>query len=89
MHARTEQADAAYDLINGMTGAESGAAQIAAWGFGHANRKSFDLLPAEELDMLGLSAPEALLGGSVIYARYPPGIEDQYRRLFNEIVRDS
>ena len=85
MHSRTRRVNDAYDLINTMTSPESGAAQIAGWGYGHANRKAFGLVPEETLEALGLSAPEALVGNGIFYDAIDPATEETYIRLFEEV----
>ena len=53
MHSETKNEEASYDLINGVSSPEAGAFEIENLGFGHANRKAFDLVAPEKLAELG------------------------------------
>ncbi len=85
MHAETEMVDEAYDLINAFTSPETGAYEIENWGYGHANMKAFDLVPAEKLVELGLSTPEDLLGNGIFFQALAPEVEESYIRLYDEV----
>jgi len=85
MHSNTEFVDEAYDLINAFASPEAGAYEISNWGYGHANMKAFDLVPAEVLSELGLSTPEALLNNGIFFQALAPDIEESYIRLWDEV----
>ena len=77
--------DASYDLVNAMTSPEAGAYEIENWGFGHANKKAFDLVDDTVLEDLGLSTPEALLNNGIYFAPIAGEIEQKYVRLLDEV----
>ena len=85
IHPETKNLDASYDLINAMTSPEAGAYEIESWGFGHANKKAFDLVPDDVLVALGLSTPEALLNNGIYFAAMQANVEESYIRLFDEV----
>lgn len=85
MHAKTENEDAVYDLINAMTSPETGAYEITTWGYGHANQKAFALVPPEKLQELNLSTPEALLNAGIFFLPLAPDIETKYNQLLEEV----
>ncbi len=85
IHPENGNLDASYDLINAMTSPEAGAYEIEYFGFGHANKKAFELLDAELLDSLGLSTPEALLDNGIYFAAMDGEIEQKYTRMLDEV----
>jgi len=55
--------DKAHDVIDSLLSPESGRFLIDEYGYGHSNRKSFDLVSEERLEELGLSRdPNEVLG---------------------------
>ena len=85
IHPENKNEEASYDLVNAMTSPEAGAFEIQNWGFGHANRKAFDLVEPEKLDELGLSTPEALIDAGIFFEALDPTVEERYIRLFEEV----
>ena len=85
IHSNSGNVDEAYDLINAFTSPEAGAYEIENWGYGHANMKAFDLVPAEKLAELGLSTPDTLLGNGIFFQALDFEIEEKYIRLFEEV----
>jgi spermidine/putrescine-binding protein len=85
IHSETKDLEASYDLINAMTSPQAGAYEIEYWGFGHANKKAFDLVSDEVLFDLGLSTPEAMLNNGIYFEAVGPQFEESYVRLFDEV----
>ncbi|MEX2649534.1 MAG: extracellular solute-binding protein [Alphaproteobacteria bacterium] len=85
MHPWVQNEDAAYDLINAYTSPETGAYEIANWGYGHANKKAFELVDPAKLEELGFTTPEALLNAGIFFKALDPAIEESYIRLFEEV----
>jgi spermidine/putrescine-binding protein len=85
IHAKTENIDASYDLINAMTTPETGAYEIENWGYGHANQKAFELVSAEKLQELNLSTPEALLNAGIFFQPLAPDIQVKYTKILEEV----
>ena len=85
MHAKTQKDDAVYDLINAMTAPETGAYEIATWGYGHANKKAFEMVSADVLKAKNLSTPEALLNSGIFLLPLEPDIKTKYTQLLEEV----
>jgi spermidine/putrescine-binding protein len=85
IHAKTQNLDACYDLINAMTAPESGAYEIENWGYGHANMKAFELVAPEKLAELNLSTPEALLDAGIFFQPLAPDIQTKYTQMLEEV----
>ena len=77
--------NAAYDFINAATSPEGGKALIELIGWGGANRKAFDLVSAETLDITGLSTPEELLATANPYVYVEPDLLRQYEDMFLDV----
>ncbi len=76
--------DRAYDLINAMLSPEAGAFEIAEFGYGHANRKAFELVDDETLAARGLTRnPEDRLSSGIF--QEPIGNEPELQTMFEEI----
>ena len=73
---------AAYDMIDAMLAPESGAWLIDNYGYGHSNRKSFELVSDERLAELGISSPEALFRQGVFFVPIPPERREVYIEMF-------
>ena len=50
-----------YDFIDAFLAPESGAHLIEAFGYGHSNRKAFDMVKPERLVELGIASPEEMM----------------------------
>ncbi len=59
MHKDAPHPDKAHDLVNALLSPEVGKWLIGENGYGHSNKKSFDLFTEEELSKLGLSSNPA------------------------------
>ena len=81
MHRDAGFVDKAYDLIDGLISAETGARVIEAFGFGHANRLAFDQVGDERLADFGLPArPLATLDRAVFLDQQRPGLAERIER---------
>ena len=76
---------AKYDLIDAMLAPESGAFLIDTYGYGHSNRKAFDLVSDERLAELGISSPEVLFAQGVFLQYIPPEAREKYITMFEEV----
>jgi spermidine/putrescine transport system substrate-binding protein len=74
-----------YDFINAWQSPEAGQFLIDSYGYGHSNKLSFDLVPPERLDELGISTPEALFSKSVFFKPLDPVVEARYTSRWEEI----
>ena len=77
--------DKAYDYLNAWTAPDTGAYVISSFGFGHSNAKSFDLVPQETLDQLGLSDPKTMMANSKYFEEIEPEVRQKYIELLEEI----
>lgn len=85
MHPWVKNEDAAYDLINAYASPETGAYEIANWGYGHSNKKAFEMVDPAKLEELGFTTPEALLNAGIFFKALDPAIEENYIRLFEDV----
>ena len=89
LNSKIKNEDMAYDMINGMTSPETGAYEIATWGYGHANKKAFDLVGPEKLAELNLSTPEALLNNGIFFQPLDLDVRTKYNKLLEEVKAGS
>ncbi len=89
LNSQIKNEDMAYDLINGMTSPETGAYEISTWGYGHANKKAFDIVGPEKLKELNLSTPEALLNAGIFFQPLELDIRTKYNKLLEEVKAGS
>jgi spermidine/putrescine transport system substrate-binding protein len=80
---------AAYDFIDAALAPESGQYLINEYGYGHSNRKSFDLVPPERLEELAISTPEALFKQGIFFQPIEPSIREKYIAMFEEVKAGS
>ncbi|HWA44706.1 MAG TPA: extracellular solute-binding protein [Hypericibacter adhaerens] len=76
---------AAYDFIDAATDPQSGEFLIDSYGYGHSNRKSFDLVKPERLAELGLKDPVALFKQGVFLEETPPALKEKYIAMFEAV----
>jgi spermidine/putrescine-binding protein len=89
LNSKVKNEDMAYDMINGMTSPETGAYEIATWGYGHANKKAFDIVGPEKLAELNLSTPEALLNNGIFFQPLELDVRTKYNKLLEEVKAGS
>lgn len=79
-----EKLDKAYDVIDALISPEAGAFEIQEFGFGHANKKAFELLSDEDLAARGLTRnPEDRLNSGIF--QEPIGNEPELQTMFEEV----
>lgn len=76
---------AAYDFIDAVLAPESGRYFIEEFGYGHSNRKAFELASEQTLEKLGLSTPTEMFKRTVFQRPVPPAYEQKYVRLWEAI----
>jgi spermidine/putrescine transport system substrate-binding protein len=77
--------DKAYDYLNAVTAPEVGAWEIENYGYGHSNKKAFELVSQETLDNLGISDPVKFMEGSRFFREIKPDVREKYIALFDEV----
>ena len=75
----------AYDFIDAWLAPESGKYMIESVGYGHSNRKAFDLASAESKAALGLGAPDKLLTSSIFLQEIDPDRRAKYVKMFEDV----
>jgi spermidine/putrescine transport system substrate-binding protein len=74
-----------YDLMNAWSAPEAGEYLIGTIGYGHTNRKAYELVSAEVLAERGYSDPLASLDRGVFYEPIEPELRERLVRMFDEI----
>lgn len=87
VHITTGKGDeqAVYDYLNALNSTEAGKYLIETFGYGHGNRKSFDLVPAEQLQALGLADLDGMMASTVFYDEIPAETREKMIAAFDEI----
>lgn len=75
----------AYDFLNAMLDPASGEALITQYGYGHSNRKSFELVDRARLEELGIADPEEMLKNSLTYRPTPPATKEELVKMYNQV----
>jgi len=75
----------AYDFVDAWLAPGSGQFMIESVGYGHSNRKAFELASAESKAALGLSAPETLLTSSIFLQEIAPDLRAKYVKMFEDV----
>src|SRR3546814_19385311 len=76
--------DKAYDLIDAMIAPEAGEWLITQQGYGHSNRKAFELVPDETLAALGLPKNPSQLLSAGIFSKDNKRLDD-LQQMFEEV----
>ncbi len=75
----------AYDYVDAWLAPETGQWLIENYGYGHSNRKSFDLVSAEVLDEKGLADPAGMIAGAKVSAEFDPALNDRLIAMYEEV----
>jgi spermidine/putrescine transport system substrate-binding protein len=75
-----------YDFIDAWLAPEAGKFLIEAYGYGHGNQKSFDLVAPETLEALGYTDPIALMANTTFFLTMDPVSDQKMLRLWEEIA---
>ena len=78
-----------HRFVDAMLAPASGAALIARFGYGHANRRAFDLVPGEVLAALALEEPGRLLSHGLFLDRMDAAERASYAELFELAISGS
>ena len=85
MHKNCKNLEAAYDLINAWTSAESGAWFMENTGYGSTNLAAYKLANPKVLADLGISDPVAVLNNSLFFKALEPEFEKKYQQVFADV----
>ncbi|MDE0044552.1 MAG: extracellular solute-binding protein [bacterium] len=76
----------AYDFIDAWLAPETGKFLIEAYGYGHGNIKSFDLVDTETLVALGYDDPVRLMEGTAFWVPMDPAIDELMLETWEDII---
>ncbi len=85
MHKNVKNEQAAYDLIDAWSSAESGAWLMENYGYGSTNLKAYEQADQKVLADLGISDPIAVLDNSLFFKSLEPIYEKKYQGLFADV----
>ena len=74
-----------YDFIDAWLAPETGKFLIEAYGYGHGNRKSFDLVAPDTLEALGYTDPMSLMANTTFFLTMSAEHDQKMLRLWEEI----
>jgi spermidine/putrescine-binding protein len=77
--------DRAYDFLNAMLDPESGKNLIEQFGYGHSNRKSFELVEPDLVQQMGLADLDGMLATTNFYEEMPAETREKLITIFDEI----
>ena len=77
--------DLVYDYLNAVLAPEAGAHLMTAYGYGHSNQKTFDLVPKETQEQLGIKDPVSHMAGSKFFEEIDPAVRERYIEIFEEV----
>ncbi len=75
----------AYDYVDAWLAPETGKYLIEAYGYGHTNRKSFDLVDAKVLEEKGLGSPDQVLGSAHTTREFEPALRERLIKMYEEV----
>lgn len=75
----------AYDYVDAWLSPETGKWLIENYGYGHTNRKSFDLVSAATLKAKGLGSPEKVLGAAHTVKEWNPEVRKKFVDMYEEV----
>ncbi len=73
-----------YAFIDAMLEPSAGKYMIEEYGYGHANRRSFELASQARLSELGLEEPEAFLSKGMFFRATDEATRQRYIKIFEE-----
>jgi spermidine/putrescine transport system substrate-binding protein len=77
--------NAVYDMVNEMQSPEVGKYIYEEWGYGHSNKKSFELADKAILAEVNLSEPQAMMNSGVFFQDVPDDINTKLQAMFEEV----
>jgi len=83
------ETESVHAFVDAMLAPAAGAALIARFGYGHANRLAFDLVPGDVLAALALDRPGAMLDDGLFLARMTGEERAAWQNLFDGALSAS
>jgi spermidine/putrescine transport system substrate-binding protein len=75
----------AYDFVDAWLAPETGKWMIENYGYGHTNRKAFDLVDPAVVADKGLGLPDKILANSLPNQEMSLGLRERYVRMYEEV----
>ena len=75
----------AYDFVDAWLAPESGKWMIENYGYGHPNKKAFDLVEPSVIADKGLDRPDKLLTHSLMNQEMTPQLHQRYVQMYEEV----
>jgi spermidine/putrescine transport system substrate-binding protein len=76
---------AVYDFVDARLAPAAGKVLIEQYGYGHANRTSFETVDPARLAELGIGTPSDLFTKGVFFDEIEPAIRETYINMFEEV----
>jgi spermidine/putrescine-binding protein len=76
----------AYDFIDAWLSPETGKFLIEEYGYGHSNKKSFEIADPEKVAALGYADPEDLINNTIFFTSLTPEQDEKQLGLWEEIL---
>lgn len=77
--------NALYDFVNAMLETRVGVHLIENFGYGHANRRSFELVPEAKLQELNIKSPEDLFSTGIFFDEMDNDVREKYIAMFERV----
>jgi spermidine/putrescine-binding protein len=75
-----------YDFIDAWLSPEAGKFMIEDYGYGHSNRKAFQIADPEKVSALGFPTdPIEMLNDGIMFQPYDPAVLEKMVRMFDEV----
>lgn len=75
----------AYDYLDAWLSPETGEYMLSQYGYGHSNRKAFELVSKERLEEIGITSVTEVLGSGVFLREMDPALREKYVRMYEEV----
>lgn len=75
----------AYDYVDAWLAPGTGKWLIENYGYGHTNRKSFDLVASDVLDEKGLADPASMIAGARASKEFETTLRDRLVNMYEEV----
>ncbi len=84
LNSWVDDEDKAYDLIDAMLAPDAGIFEMIEWGYGHANKKAYDMVDEQDLLDRGLSKdPDSIISAGIF--QEPIMNEPALQTMFEEV----
>ncbi len=76
---------AAYDFLDAWLSPETGKALIEGSGYGHANKKSFEIADAQAVANMGITDPLAMIADSIILKQPSSAVQEGFNKAWGDV----